>query len=302
MGSVALIAGFAAALAIAGAVLQEIAHRRAQDRERVIARVEAVSRRAPMRAVGSGARGAFASWLEETTLGIGIAPRPWHGVAARGLAILLCAAGAFGWGVPGAILLPCVFAALLGLELMRRRRRRRALLLAQLPAFLDHVVRAVHAGASIPHGLASAAGESVEPLRGLFDRVERQTRLGASLEDALEKAGAGHGLRELHMVALVIRLNQRYGGSIREILSGIVTMIRQHERAQREVLALTAETRVSAWVLALLPIALALYIAWMNPGYLQSMWMDSVGRTLLSVALGLQAAGSLLLWRMVRSI
>jgi tight adherence protein B len=291
MGSVALIAGFAAALAIAGAVLQEIAHRRAQDRERVIARVEAVSRRAPMRAVGSGARGAFASWLEETTLGIGIAPRPWHGVAARGLAILLCAAGAFGWGVPGAILLPCVFAALLGLELMRRRRRRRALLLAQLPAFLDHVVRAVHAGASIPHGLASAAGESVEPLRGLFDRVERQTRLGASLEDALEKAGAGHGLRELHMVALVIRLNQRYGGSIREILSGI-----------GEVLALTAETRVSAWVLALLPIALALYIAWMNPGYLQSMWMDSVGRTLLSVALGLQAAGSLLLWRMVRSI
>jgi tight adherence protein B len=189
-----------------------------------------------------------------------------------------------------------------GLEILRRRRRRRALLLGQLPAFLDHVVRAVQAGGSIPHALASATTESVEPLRGLFDRVDRQTRLGASLEDALEKAGAGHGLRQLDMVALVIRLNQRYGGSVREILSGIVTMIRQRERAQREVLALTAETRLSAWVLALLPIGLALYIVWMNPDYLQTMWMDSVGRTLLSIAIGLQAVGSLLLWRMVRSV
>jgi tight adherence protein B len=302
MVSMGPVAACAAALAIAGAVLQEVAHRRALERERVIARVEAVSRRAAMRSVGPGTLGALDAWLEEIMLGVGLAPRRWYGVAARGLAVLLFVLGAWRWGLLGAIGLPSAFAALVGLEVLRRQRRRRVLLLGQLPAFLDHVVRAVQAGGSVPQALASATTESVEPLRGLFDRVERQTRVGASLEDALENAGAGQGLRQLDMVALVIRLNQRYGGSVREIMSGIVTMIRQRERAQRDVLALTAETRLSAWVLALLPVGLALYIVWMNPGYLQTMWMDPVGRTLLSIAIGLQAVGSLLLWRMVRSV
>lgn len=302
MASFVPVAGFAIALALAAALLQELAQRRAQHRERVIARVEAVSRRTPIRRIAPRAHGVLDAWLERTLGSLGIAPAPWHLPALRGTAVLLCAVGAWGYGPLGAVIVPGAGAVLAGLELGRRRRRRRAQLLAQLPGFVDHVARAVQAGSSVPHALASATAESAEPLRGIFERVDRQTRRGAGLEEALEQAAAGHDLRQLDMLALVIRLNQRYGGSIREILTGIVTMIRQHERAQREALALTAETRLSAWVLVLLPIALGLYIVWMNPGYLQRMWTDPTGRSLLSVAAILQGVGSLLLWRMVKSV
>jgi tight adherence protein B len=297
-----LLVGSAAALAILAAGLQEVAYRRAQERERVVARVEAVSRRVGMRTVGPAPRGVLDAWLEAALLSIGIAPRPWFGLAARALALLLLVAGTWLWGLLGGLLLPLAFAAAAALELARRRRRRRALLLGQLPALIEYLMRALQAGGSMPTALASARFETPRPLRELLDRIDRQTRLGAGLEDALDKVGAGQGLPPLDMVVLALRLNQRYGGSMRDILGGVVASIRQRERAQREVRALSAETRLSAWILALLPTALGAYIVAMNTGYLTTMWADPTGRVLISAAIGLQVVGSFLIWRMVRSI
>jgi len=65
---------------------------------------------------------------------------------------------------------------------------------------------------------------------------------------------------------------------------------------------MTGETRVSAWVLGLTPLLLAGYMVFTNPGYLDVMLQDSSGKSMLYTAAALQAAGVLLLWRMLRSV
>jgi len=86
------------------------------------------------------------------------------------------------------------------------------------------------------------------------------------------------------------------------MLESVVKMIRQQELARRELAAMTGETRISAWVLGITPIAIASYIMVMNPNYLNILLQDPSGRTMMVTALGLQGIGTFILWRMMRSV
>jgi tight adherence protein B len=296
------LGALSALLALAAAALHDQDRRRAHERVRMLARVEGLAHRMPAATAPARARAGVRAWVSRRFESAGITPARWQPPAAAAVATVLIATAGVAWGAVGAALALAVCAAAPVAFVARRSRQRRIELLAGLPTFLDHVVRAIHTGSSLPHAIASATRESPEPIRGVFERVDRHSRLGASLDEALEHAAIGHGLRELHLLALVVHLNRRYGGSVRDVLEAIVTMIRQRERAQREFRALTGETRLSAWILALLPLSLATYIGATNPGYLERMWEDPAGRVLLAVAASLQLVGSLLLWRMVRSV
>lgn len=209
--------------------------------------------------------------------------------------------GLLGWGSRG-LLLPVAAALILHFMLERRGRLRRDAMLAQLPAFVDHVIRGLSAGRTIENTVLLATEQCRPPLRGVLDRVRVNVELGAHLGDELQQAAQVHRLRELQLLALAVHVNQRFGGSARELLQSIVTMIQQRDQAQRELRAMTGETRVSAWVLGLLPATVAVYMVAVNPGYLDIMWQDTDGRMVLLAAFALQGFGALLLWRMVRSI
>ena len=195
-----------------------------------------------------------------------------------------------------------LLAAVSALYLNYRIQKRRQQVLEQLPGFLDHVVRAVQTGSSLPNAMMAATQEVQDPIRDLFERVARQTRLGASLEEAFEQAARLYTLRELDVLALTLRVSQRYGGSVRDMLTSIVAMIRQRERLRREFKAMTGETRLSAWILGALPVLMALYVSVVNPGYMAGMWNDPAGRIALGISVALQTMGSLVLWRMVKSV
>ncbi len=218
-----------------------------------------------------------------------------------GLAVLALLA----WVVAGllaAVIL--VLLALGGLQLLLglRTARRRRLMLEQLPAFLEHVVRMISAGTSLAVAIQEASRDTPDPLGHLLAQLERQLQLGAALDDALDRVTEGLGLRELDMVALALRVHQRYGGSVVDLLRGVTRAVRDRDRMQREFHAMTAETRTSALILGSMPLALAVYVMLFNPAYLGSMWNDPAGRGLLLAAAGLQLVGSWLLWRMVRSV
>jgi tight adherence protein B len=84
------------------------------------------------------------------------------------------------------------------------------------------------------------------------------------------------------------------------VLSNIANAIREHDNAQRELVAMTAETRLSAWILSALPILIALMLATSNPQYIRGMWLDESGRWMLIAAFALDLAGTLILLRMAR--
>ena len=232
----------------------------------------------------------------------GIAPALWQVGACTAATCFAVGLGAVWNGWVGALLLPLLLAGALWALLAWLVGRRQRQVLEQLPVFLEHVLRAVETGSSIALALEGATAETAGPLRELFERVIRQVKLGANLEDALQECVSEIDLRELHMVALTLRVNQQFGGSIRELLRNVVGAVRQRERTRREFRALTGETRISAWVLGLLPSAIIVYCALVNPEYQAQMRADPAGRTMMAIAAGLQVFGSLLLWRMVRSV
>lgn len=298
-----LLATLAALLAVAGAALSTVIRDRAEQREHVHARFERTARVGAPPGSARELPDAFAiGWITDRMRRAGIEPKSWHLVAVAFGGVLWIGTAALLRGPLGALLAALLLGAgLLGF-LSWRTRKQNEKILEQLPGFLDHVVRAVQTGSSLPNALITATEETAEPIRGLFTRVVRQTRLGVTLEEALDQAASLHTIRELSILSLTVRVSQRYGGSVRDVLGSIVTMIRQREKARREFRAMTGETRLSAMILGALPAGIAVYVMIVNPDYLGRMTSDPAGRIALYVSGGLQVFGSLVLWRMVKSV
>ena len=186
--------------------------------------------------------------------------------------------------------------------LYRQGQKRRLKILSQLPDFIESVIRILSAGNTLERSIAAAAAESTNPIKPLFESVGRQVRLGATVEDVLGDLGEIHRLRDLKVMAMAASINRRYGGSLRNVLRSLIHSIRTRDTAARELRALTAEARFSAVVLAIIPVAITLYILVRNPGYYTDIWEDFSGRAMLIVSAGMQGMGVFVLWRMLRSI
>jgi tight adherence protein B len=300
---VLLLATLAALLAVAGAALSTVIRDRAEQREHVYALFERTARvGAPPDAARALPQSVALTWITDRMRRAGIEPKSWHLVAVAFGAVLWIGTAALLRGALGALLGALLLAAAIAGFLSWRTRKQNERILEQLPGFLDHVVRAVQTGSSLPNALITATEETPEPIRGVFARVIRQTRLGVTLEEALDQAASLYTVRELCILSLTVRVSQRYGGSVRDVLGSIVTMIRARERARREFRAMTGETRLSATILGALPAVIAIYVMIVNPDYLGRMTADPAGRIALYVSGGLQVFGSLVLWRMVKSV
>lgn len=183
-----------------------------------------------------------------------------------------------------------------------RYRQRINAMVQQIPLFVDQIVRGLATGRNVEGAIKLACEDLKQPLREVMDKAQRSVDLGADLGNALAETAQLHDVKELHLLALAIQSSRLFGGSPREMLESVVTMIRQREQMQRELRAMTGETRMSAWVLGCLPTGVAAYMVAMNPGYLENMWHDPSGQRILLIALGMQLLGGLVLWRMVKSI
>lgn len=240
-------------------------------------------------------------WACHTVWRTGIELEP-STVARGGLALLLLAPVAllaFGWLagilIVGVLLLTGWFI------LNRRAAARRAQIVSQLPSFLESVVRVLAAGNTLEEAFAASARESPDPLRPLFTSIGRQVRLGAPIEGVLMEAAEIHQLTDLRVLSLAAAVNRKFGGSLRNILRSLIYAIRTRDTATRELRALTAETRFSAWVLSLIPAGIMFFILVQNPEYYREMWATSSGKVLLSGSVLLQLAGIATIFRMMRS-
>lgn len=212
-------------------------------------------------------------------------------------------AGWYAYGVLGAALTFFTTIFVFGFLLpYSRLRRRQAQIVAQIPLFIDQILRSLSTGRSLESAIRFAAGEALPPLRYVLDRVIRAADLGADMVETLAEAAKLHNLRELNLIALAMRISNNYGSSPRDMLDSVVRMIRQQELARSELAAMTGETRMSAWVLGLTPLLIGGYIIVMNPSYLDILLKDPSGQTMLTTALALQGIGAFILWRMLRSV
>ncbi|MFM0263545.1 type II secretion system F family protein [Paraburkholderia sediminicola] len=228
----------------------------------------------------------------------GIASAKGPAAIAGAIVLLLCAWAALVGGVlaAGATLIAC--AMFIYFLLAMRANKRRQLIVRQLPLFLDGIVRLITLGNSVPAAFQAALQSTEAPLRECLDYVSRMLRSGVEIDRALSQVAVIHGVRELELVGAVLRLSVKYGGRADVMLDRMSSFMRDLEQAERELVAMSAETRLSSWVLAMLPIGIGGFLILSNPKYFASMWFDPTGRQLVYLAFGLQVAGVYLLYRL----
>ena len=210
-------------------------------------------------------------------------------------AVVLLATGSAPLAAGGAIV-----AVLLAVQMLRRRvsKRTRAFE-AQLPDALSLVASSLSAGHTFLRAVQMMCEESPPPLAEEFSRRVAETRLGDSVVEALERMAVRLQIRDLDMVVQAIRIQQTVGGRLADLFHTLSDVIRARDEVKREVLILTAEGRMSAYVLAGLVPFLFLMINVLNPEYVQPLY-SGVGLMLL-LGCGLSVvAGMLVILRMVK--
>jgi tight adherence protein B len=204
-----------------------------------------------------------------------------------------------GFGLALGILLPVI---LLRLFVSFRYQRRVRRMIQQLPQLLDHTVRSLKSGRTLGDAVLHSIDAASYPLSEAMSRIKRNVHLGVTLPDAVQDFAELYEREEFQLFALGLRVNHRYGGNASELLENLIRLVREREQAARQLRAMTGETRLTAVVLALLPVSLVGYFLLVNPSYLLHMWQDDTGQKMLLAAFIMQTLGCLALWRMLRSI
>ncbi|MBR7961154.1 type II secretion system F family protein [Burkholderia vietnamiensis] len=222
--------------------------------------------------------------------------------ATGALAVLIAIATTAGsrGGVLAAFAALVCGSAIFGIWLTSRIQRRRLKIVRQIPSFLDGIVRLVTLGNSVPAAFQAALLTTEEPLRGCLDHVSRMLRTGVEIDRAMLHIAKIYRTQEFELLGSVLRLSVKYGGRADVMLDRMAVFMRDLEQAERELAAMSAETRLSAFVLVMLPIAIGSFVVVTNPKYLEGMWNDPSGRMLLMFAFLAQVAGSVWLYRMAR--
>jgi len=184
--------------------------------------------------------------------------------------------GAFGWAITSQWFCAVIGAALAivigNLYLDQRITRRRKKFEAQFPDALSLIASSLTAGHTFLRAIQLMCEESEPPLSEEFARVVNETQLGDPVVDALDRMAQRLDVRDVAWVVQAIRIQQTVGGKLADLLHTLADFIRAREEIRREVDVLTAEGRISAWVLGALPVFLLVAISVMNPGYMNSMF------------------------------
>ena len=207
------------------------------------------------------------------------------GVLLFGIPYFLLMAIPIGLGIPG----------FLKFKIARRRKA----FVNQLGDTLQLMAGSLTAGYGLGQTLDSVARETDSPTSEEFQRVVMETRLGRSLEDALQAMSYRIGAKDFDWVVDAIKIQASVGGNLSEIIEQVGETIRARTRIKRQVDALTAEGKISALVLFVLPFGLFGFIFSSNPDYIKPMFSSGLGQAMLGAAGFMLACGGLWLKKLV---
>ncbi len=200
--------------------------------------------------------------------------------------------------VVGAMAYAVLWAGWRGVKrLLHQRRRMR--LRGALPHFLDGLAASLRAGASTRHAVNILAEESPEPLGALLREAISRQALGVPLDDSLSQLGQTENLAELQWLGTVLRIHRQTGSSLVPLLEALLETMRGREQLERDIRAMTAQGRMSAWVLGLLVPALAAAVSAVDPGYWAPLRHSPIGWVIVAYAAISWLLGMLILRRMV---
>lgn len=185
--------------------------------------------------------------------------------------------------------------ALLGLRIRRRRKK----FTNQLGDMLTMVANALRAGFSFMQAFELIAREMDAPMGREVQLVVNEVNLGNTLESALDNMQRRVASPDFELVVTAVLIQRQVGGDLASILDTISETIAERVRMRRETQTLTAQGRLSGWVLVLIPFALGGFLSVVNPGYLQPLFDTELGRMCMIGAIVSELIGILVIRRIV---
>ncbi|MBN3769684.1 MULTISPECIES: type II secretion system F family protein [unclassified Burkholderia] len=175
---------------------------------------------------------------------------------------------------------------------MRCRGKRMRKLERQLPDICDMIARALRSGHSFTSTLGMVGDEFPDPMGGEFRITFDEVNYGVSLHDALMNLATRVPVQDLRYFVIAVLIQRETGGNLAELLDCISALIRERFKLFDKVRVLSAEGRLSAWILGLLPFGTAAVMALLNREFLSVLWEDPagirmVGGMLVSMLFGL---------------
>jgi tight adherence protein B len=218
-------------------------------------------------------------------------------------------------GITGALLLGVAMAAIAGSWVMIifaplvpvvgrvlisvRAERQRFAFATQLPDNLQVLASGLRAGHSLVGALSIMADDAAEPSRSEFRRLVGEERVGVPVNESLVEISRRMRSREVMQIALVTIVQQQTGGNTAEILDQVATNVRGRFELRRLVRTLTAQGRVSRWIVTALPIVLFLLIYLVNQSYVSPLLHTTLGQVLMVMSAGMTVLGSFVISKIV---
>lgn len=205
-------------------------------------------------------------------------------------------------GMPVVIVIVIAAAAgMLPLMYVTRAKHKRMLLIEeQLPDALDLMARAMLAGHAFTSGLKMVGEEVSDPVAGEFSIVFDEINYGISVQDALVNLATRVPSTDLRYFVISVVIQRETGGNLAELLNNISSLIRARLKLMGAVRVLSAEGRLSALILTILPFALAGVIFLINSKFLSVLWTDPVGPKIVAGALMIMIFGIFWMWRVIK--
>lgn len=186
------------------------------------------------------------------------------------------------------------------IKTLQDRRRRRLLFEEQFPEALDVIKRALRAGHPFTQSLQLISADMDDPIRTEFEYVFTEISYGSEVRTALLRLLERMPSVSVTAFVTAVMIQKETGGNLAETIDRIATVIRARFRFQRRVRTLSAEGRLSAWILLALPIVLFAVIWFTTPGYLTTLINNPRGPTLIASAGILAGVGMLWIRRIIR--
>jgi tight adherence protein B len=216
------------------------------------------------------------------------------------LAILLTILLETFWAFPLGAMLGALAPWIWVRTLENRRKEKFAL---QLLDSVQTLASALKAGQSLAQAVGFTGRESPEPSASFFKGMAQQVQLGQSVDQALEfqaRAYQGSSCQgDLNLLCSAVAINRSAGGNLAETLEKLAETIRERARLRGQIQALTAQGRLSGWVVGLLPLGLLLVLQLLDPTMVEPLYTTPLGWGMLGVAVVMEGLGALVIRKIV---
>jgi len=169
-----------------------------------------------------------------------------------------------------------------------------------LPDALDLMARSMQAGHAFTSALQVAANDCAPPLSHELRAVFEEISFGVGTTQALQALSDRVASDDVRYFVVAVVIQSETGGNLAEVLKTTAQLIRERKKIMGVVRVLSAEGRISAVILSILPFALAALMSLLNPGFISKLWKDPMGLQLVYFSLVLMGMGILWMWKMIQ--